>query len=141
MQEWKIIENLQNLIGRIDMAGFDSNTADISVILDAYMYLDYQSDSEEIQEKSLNEILEKIEKKYKDNENYKALKKPVRKIRVLENIHWSVRAIMSMRQMDRISSIIQEKNVQMIRYRHAHSKVRTGIYMWHTEEPVLKMGR
>ena len=75
MQEWKIIENLQNLIGRIDMAGFDSNTADISVILDAYMYLDYQSDSEEIQEKSLNEILEKIEKKYKDNENYKALKK------------------------------------------------------------------
>lgn len=58
MQEWKIIENLQNLIGRIDMAGFDSNTADISVILDAYMYLDYQSDSEEIQEKSLNEILE-----------------------------------------------------------------------------------
>ena len=49
------------------MAGFDSNTADISVILDAYMYLDYQSDSEEIQEK--------IEKKYKDNENYKALKK------------------------------------------------------------------
>ena len=49
MQEWKIIENLQNLIGRIDMAGFDSNTADISVILDAYMYLDYQSDSEEIQ--------------------------------------------------------------------------------------------
>ena len=67
MQEWKIIENLQNLIGRIDMAGFDSNTADISVILDAYMYLDYQSDSEEIQEKSLNEILEKIEKKYKDN--------------------------------------------------------------------------
>ena len=72
MQEWKIIENLQNLIGRIDMAGFDSNTADISVILDAYMYLDYQSDSEEIQEKSLNEILEK---KYKDNENYKALNK------------------------------------------------------------------
>ena len=58
----------------------------------------------------------------------------------MENIHWSVRAIMSMRQMDRISSIIQEKNVQMIRYRHAHSKVRTGIYMWHTEEPVLKDG-
>ena len=122
------------------MAGFDSNTADISVILDAYMYLDYQSDSEEIQEKSLNEILEKIEKKYKDNENYKALKKACEKIRVLENIHWSVRAIMSMRQMDRISSIIQEKNVQMIRYRHVHSKVLTEIYMWHTEEPVLKDG-
>ena len=55
------------------MAGFDSNTADISVILDAYMYLDYQSDSEEIQEKSLNEILEKIEKKYKDNERLEFL--------------------------------------------------------------------
>ena len=41
------------------MAEFDSNVADISAILDAYMYLDYQSDSEEIQEKSLNEILEK----------------------------------------------------------------------------------
>ena len=50
MQEWKIIENLQNLIGRIDMAGFDSNTADISVILDAYMYLDYQSDPDITQE-------------------------------------------------------------------------------------------
>ena len=58
----------------------------------------------------------------------------------MENIHWSVRAIMSMRQMDRISSIIQEKNVQMIRYRHVHSKVLTEIYMWHTEEPVLKDG-
>ena len=46
------------------MAEFDSNTADILVILDVYMYLDYQSDSEEIQEKSLNEIVEKIEKKY-----------------------------------------------------------------------------
>ena len=39
-----------------------------------------------------------------------------------------------------ISSIIQEKNVQMIRYRHVHSKVLTEIYMWHTEEPVLKDG-
>ena len=58
----------------------------------------------------------------------------------MENIRWSVRAIMIMRQMDRIFSIIQEKNVQMIRYRHAHSKVRTGICMWHTEEPALKDG-
>ena len=49
------------------MAGFDSNTADISVILDAYMYLDYQSDSEEIQEKILNQILEKIENNYNYN--------------------------------------------------------------------------
>ena len=67
-------------------------------------------------------------------------KKLVRKIQVLENIHWSVRAIMIMRQMDRIFSTIQEKNVQMIRYRHAHSKVWTGICMWHTEEQVLKDG-
>ena len=99
------------------MAEFDSNVADISAILDAYMYLNYQVDPEHVKEK-----------------------KPVRRIRVLENIHWSVRAIMSMRQMDRISSIIQEKNVQMIQYRHVHSKVLTEIYMWHTEEPVLKDG-
>ena len=39
------------------MAGFDSNTADVSVILDAYMYLDYQSDSEDMQGKNLNQLL------------------------------------------------------------------------------------
>lgn len=57
MQKWKIAKHLQNLIGRIDMAGFDSNTADVSAILDAYMYLDYQSDSEDMQGKNLNQLL------------------------------------------------------------------------------------
>ena len=57
------------------MAIFDSNTADISAMLDAYMYLDYQSDPDIVQENNLNEILEKIEDDYKDNEYYKVLKK------------------------------------------------------------------
>lgn len=39
------------------MAGVDSNTASISAILDAYMYLNYQFD--QIKEENLNEILEK----------------------------------------------------------------------------------
>ena len=55
------------------MAGVDSNTASISAILDAYMYLNYQFD--QIKEENLNEILEKIEDDYKDNEYYKVLKK------------------------------------------------------------------
>ena len=79
------------------MAEFESNTASISAILDAYMYLNYQYNPEESQEKNINQILEDIESLHEDNEYYKVLKKLVRKIRVLENIHWSVRAIMSMR--------------------------------------------
>ena len=64
------------------MAGFDSNTADVSVILDAYMYLDYQSDSEDMQGKNLNQLLKDTKSKCKDSECYKVKKKPVRKIRV-----------------------------------------------------------
>ena len=57
------------------MAIFDSNTADVSAMLDADMYLDYQSDPDITQENNLNEILEEIENDYKDDECYKILKK------------------------------------------------------------------
>ena len=57
------------------MAGFDSNTADVSAILDAYMYLNYQFEQKKMQEKNLNEILEGIETDYKDDECYKVKKK------------------------------------------------------------------
>ncbi len=57
------------------MSEFDNETADVSAVLDAYMYLDYQYKSKGKQEENLNEILEKIEDDYKDNEYYKVLKK------------------------------------------------------------------
>ena len=57
------------------MAEFDSNVADISAILDAYMYLNYQYNPEESQEKNINQILEDIESLHEDNEYYKVLKK------------------------------------------------------------------
>jgi hypothetical protein len=57
------------------MAEFDSNTASISAILDAYMYLNYQYNPEESQEKNINQILEDIESLHEDNEYYKVLKK------------------------------------------------------------------
>ena len=57
------------------MAGVDSNTASISAILDAYMYLNYQYNPEESQEKNINQILEDIESLHEDNEYYKVLKK------------------------------------------------------------------
>ena len=57
------------------MSEFDNETADVSAVLDAYMYLNYQYKSKGKQEENLNEILEKIEDDYKDNEYYKALKK------------------------------------------------------------------
>ena len=57
------------------MSEFDNETADVSAVLDAYMYLNYQYKSKGKQEENLNEILEKIEDDYKDNEYYKVLKK------------------------------------------------------------------
>lgn len=57
------------------MAEFDSEVADISVILDAYMYLNYQSDTEDIQGKNLNQLLKDTKSEYKDSECYKVLKK------------------------------------------------------------------
>ena len=57
------------------MSEFDNETADVSAVLDAYMYLDYQYKSKGKKEENLNEILEKIEDDYKDNEYYKVLKK------------------------------------------------------------------
>ena len=39
------------------MSEFDNETADVSAVLDAYMYLNYQFD--QIKEENLNEILEK----------------------------------------------------------------------------------
>ena len=57
------------------MAEFDSNVADISAILDAYMYLNYQVDPEHVKERNLNNILENMKAKYKDNEYYKVLEK------------------------------------------------------------------
>ena len=46
------------------MSEFDNETADVSAVLDAYMYLDYQYKSKGKQEENLNEILEKIEDDY-----------------------------------------------------------------------------
>ena len=57
------------------MAEFDSNVADISAILDAYMYLNYQVDPEHVKERNLNNILENMKAKYEDNEYYKVLEK------------------------------------------------------------------
>ena len=57
------------------MAEFDSNVADISAILDAYMYLNYQVDPEHVKERNLNNILENMKAKYEDNECYKVLEK------------------------------------------------------------------
>ena len=57
------------------MAEFDSNVADISAILDAYMYLNYQVDPEHVKERNLNNILEDMKAKYEDNEYYKVLEK------------------------------------------------------------------
>ena len=57
------------------MSEFDNETADVSAVLDAYMYLNYQYKSKGKREENLNEILEKIEDDYKDNEYYKVLKK------------------------------------------------------------------
>ena len=57
------------------MAIFDSNTADVSAMLDADMYLDYQSDPDITQENNLNEILEEIDNDYKDDECYKIFPK------------------------------------------------------------------
>ena len=57
------------------MAEFDSNVADISAILDAYMYLNYQVDPEHVKKRNLNNILENMKAKYEDNEYYKVLEK------------------------------------------------------------------
>ena len=100
------------------MSEFDSNTADVSAMLDADMYLDYQSDPDITQENNLNEILEEIENEYKDDECYKILKKACE-----EN-----------------PSLGEYTLVSQSHYEHVHSKVLTEIYMWHTEEPVLKDG-
>ena len=57
------------------MAEFGSNVADISAILDAYMYLNYQVDPEHVKERNLNNILENMKAKYEDNEYYKVSEK------------------------------------------------------------------